>query len=87
MSRAIRITSPPTSLRRVHLDNVALVPGNLLSAKAQWQRLANHLPKRAILIVLPRGRSLQRDTLLKVAKLLAQEGHQIRVIPEDEIAR
>ena len=87
MRNTPRFGSPPRPLRRARLDNVALVPGNLLSIKTQWQELANRLPQRAILIVLPRSHSIQKDTLLKAAKLLAQDGHQIRVIPEDEIDR
>jgi hypothetical protein len=31
--------------------------------------------------------AVQKQTMLAVAKLLSREGHQVRVIPADEVAR
>lgn len=86
MSSRSGLTLPP-ALRRAKLDNLALVPGSMLPYIQQCQDAANRLPRNAVLIVLPADNTIQRETLLKVAKLLAQEGHQVRVVPETELAR
>ncbi len=87
MKNQYRFTTPPESLRRAKLDNLALVPGNLLPQKELWQKVANTLPEGGALIVLPTDNPGQKQILLAVAKLLAQEGHQVRVISADEVAR
>ena len=48
--------------------------------------MANRLPKEAILIVLPTNNAVQKRTLLTVAKPLAQDGHQVRVVSSEEVA-
>ena len=87
MRTRYRITAPPAPLRLARRDNLALVPGSLLPLIKQCQEVANQLPRNAVLIVLPADNAIQRETLLKVAKLLAKEGHQVRVVPEAELAR
>jgi hypothetical protein len=47
------VTTPHWGDAAVHLDNLALVPASLLPFKAQYQHLANTLPKGDILIILP----------------------------------
>ena len=49
----LRFRRPPAALRRAKLDNVALVPGNLLPLKAKYQEIANRLPEGELLIVVP----------------------------------
>jgi hypothetical protein len=87
VKRQYRFISPPAPLKRATLDNLAIVPGNLLPYKAAWQEVANRLPKESVLIVLPANNAVQKQTLLTVAKLLAQEGHQVRVVSSEEVAR
>ncbi|MBV9282508.1 MAG: hypothetical protein JOZ41_20715 [Chloroflexi bacterium] len=82
-----RFLRPPVPLRRATLDNLAIVPGNLLPHKAAWQEVANRLPNEAILIMLPTNNAIQKQTLLTVAKLLSKEGHQVRVVSSEEVAR
>jgi hypothetical protein len=55
MRNRYRFMRPPKAIRRaqVKLDNVALIPGNLLPFKSAYQKIANGLPKGGILIVLP----------------------------------
>ena len=55
MRNRYRFMRPPKAIRRaqVKLDNVALIPGNLLPFKSAYQEIANGLPKGGILIVLP----------------------------------
>jgi hypothetical protein len=68
------------------VNNVALVPGNLLPYKQQWQELANRLPYHAVLIVLPTTSPSGKRTLLSVAKLLSQAGRQVRVVSSGEVS-
>jgi hypothetical protein len=50
----MRLTQPPRRLRRARLENLALIPGNLLPFKEQYHQIANRLPHGEVLIVLPR---------------------------------
>jgi hypothetical protein len=76
-------TQPPTPkiLRRssVQLDNAALVPGNLLPYKSQYQQLANGLPKGDILIVLS-TEVQRRQAFEKTAAQLKNKGRRITTI-------
>jgi hypothetical protein len=56
----------------VQLDNVALVPGNLLPFKSEYQQIANGLPQGGILIVLPHELK-QRRAFEKTAVQLKQK--------------
>ena len=48
-------TSAPNDLRRRHirLDNIALLPGDMLPFMATWEKIAGNLPAGSSLIVLP----------------------------------
>jgi hypothetical protein len=80
-------STPPRRIRRAKMDNLALVPGNLLVYKATRQNMANRLPRRAILIVVPEGRSGQKDMMLRVAKDLAKAGYQVSIMLMSELRR
>jgi hypothetical protein len=84
----LRFTRPPRALRRrgVKLDNLALVSGSLLPAKARWQALANDLPPGAILICLPSEPSRQRRVLEIVARQLSIKGHRVRTVAAEQFA-
>lgn len=84
---SLRLSHPPRRLRQTRLDNLALVPGDLLLHRDAWQRAANRLPGKAILIVLPKANTVQKRIMLTVAKLLAAQGHQVRVVPADAVSR
>jgi hypothetical protein len=81
MSNRDRFSRLPRALRRaqVKLDNVALVPGNLLPYKNQYQEIANGLPKGDILIVLPQELSSRR-ACEKTAVQLKNKGHRIATV-------
>jgi hypothetical protein len=81
------IGPPPASLRKAKLDNLALLPGSELSRIARYQEMANELPDNGVLIVLPSKSPKQKRALLTVAKLLAQHGHQVRVISSERVTR
>ena len=76
--RNYQFTRPPRTIRRrsVKLDNVALVPGNLLPFKCAYQEIANGLPKGEILIVLPHELASRR-AFEKTAVQLKNKGHRI----------
>ena len=78
--KSYRITQPPRFVRRARLDNLALVPGNLLPFKNQWQAIANQLPKGEVLIVLPRKEGPSRKLLKDVATLLDQKGRRVTIV-------
>jgi hypothetical protein len=74
-----RLTHPPRAIRHAQLapyqngtglDNLALVPASLLPFKAQYQHLANDLPKGDILIILPSEDQKLRQAVETVAKQL-----------------
>lgn len=87
MRNEYRFTKPPRMLRRTRMDNLTLVPGSILPQIARCQELANQLPGGGFLIVLPVHNPKQKQALLVVAKLLSEEGHQVRVIPGVEVSR
>lgn len=78
--RSYRLSKPPRSARQstVHLDNVVLMPASLLPFKAEWQAVANNLPEREILIVLPCP-NRQRRIAYSVATCLKAAGRQVTV--------
>lgn len=88
--RPYRLTGPPSQLRRARLDNpstrrcgagLALLPANLLPFKAQWQRLANNLPRGGVLIILPEEDQRLRKPIEAVATHLKDEGYRVTTIP------
>jgi hypothetical protein len=85
--RPYRETFPPTALKRARLDNLALVPANLLPYKAQWQQLANELPKGDILIILPDADQKLRQAIETVAKQLKTAGQRVTTLPAHQVAQ
>lgn len=79
----MRTYRPSTSRRRAGL---ALFPASLLPYKEQWQQIANGLPDRAILIILPAGENPPRKTLETVASLLEAAGHRVTTMPANQFA-
>lgn len=85
ISTAPKMTSPPKALRKAKLDNIALVPGNLLPFKAKYQEIANRLPDGEMLIVVPPSEHPQRLLLERVASLLRAEGHSVTIVSADRV--
>lgn len=87
--RTYHLAEPPPVLHRstIQLDNVALVPGNLLPFKSQWQELVNQLPSGSVLICLPPNDGPQRRALKTVAELLAADGHHVTTLPAERFQR
>jgi len=87
VSRIRSFPRPPIGVAHRRANNLALMPGSTLPYKEAWQDMANELPIGSVLIVLPDGNTVQKMILLALAKLLASEGHQVRVVPEAEMNR
>jgi hypothetical protein len=75
-----RLGSPPKALRRAKLDNLALLPANLLPFKAEYQAIANQQAPGTTLVVLPAGDSLSRRTLERVATRMQAKGQRVRLL-------
>ena len=78
---------PPRRLRRpgVTLDNLAVVPANLLPHKAQYQAIANQLPQGEVLIVLPTADSPEKRILETAAAHFAAKGRHVTTIPATRV--
>ena len=77
----------PRAVRRpqVQLDNTALVPASLLPRKAEYQALANELPRGEVLLVLPPADSRERSTMKRVAQLFRAKGRHVTVMTEERL--
>ncbi len=71
---------------QVQLDNVALVPAHLLPRKAEYQALANELPRGDILLVLPPADSPELTTMQRVAETFRAKGRHVTVLTEERLA-
>ena len=80
------IGTPRRALRKARLDNLALVPGDLLPLKEQWQRLANDLPEGSVLICMPPPERPQRLVLERVASNLRAEGYHVTTLLAERIS-
>jgi len=85
--RTYRLTRPPAALRRTKLDNLVLVPANLLPYKDQWQEIANGLSHNGVLIILPPTGKPLHKTLETVATLLEAHGHPVTTLPAHQFAQ
>ena len=77
----------PRSLRRppVRLDNLTLVPASLLPRKADYEALADQLPRGEVLLVLPPADSPERITMQRVAQLFRAKGRHVTVLTEERV--
>ncbi len=77
----------PQALRRppVRLDNLTLVPASLLPRKADYEALANDLPRGEVLLVLPPIGSPERQTMQRVAQLFRAKGRHVTVLTEERL--
>jgi hypothetical protein len=77
----------PWALRRapVRLDNLTLVPASLLPRKADYQAIANDLPRGEVLLVLPPADSPERTTMQRVAQLFRAKGRHVTILTEERL--
>jgi hypothetical protein len=69
----------------VRLDNLTLVPASLLPRKADYEALADDLPRGEVLLVLPPAGSPERDTMQRVAQLFRAKGRHVTVLAEERL--
>lgn len=89
MTNRYRFTNPPKDLSRRHvrLDNIALLPGDLLPFRETWEKIAGNLPVGSSLIVLPPSRHPQRRLYETIANRLRSLGRPIRLITAEQVFR
>jgi hypothetical protein len=77
----------PRALRRpqVRLDNLTLVPASLLPRKADYEAIANDLPRGEVLLVLPPIDSPERTTMQRVAQLFRAKGRHVTILTEERL--
>src|SRR5437763_6136035 len=79
------LSGPPERVKKLMLDNIALVPASLLSLKGTYQPIANTLPRGSVLCVPQTQR--QQKILAQVASFLREKGHQVITLPIERITR
>ena len=79
-----RLSAPPSALRKAKLDNLALVPGNLLPFKERWQRLANQQPEGTTLIILPPTGPARR-ALETVGASMRARGQRVTTLSHEQL--
>ena len=89
MRNRYHLTSPPNALHRRHvrLDNIALLPGDMLPFMATWEKIAGNLPAGSSLIVLPPVQHPQRGIYEAVARRMQSLGKSVRVISAEQVRR
>ncbi|MGE0545000.1 MAG: hypothetical protein AB7R89_33000 [Dehalococcoidia bacterium] len=77
----------PWALRRpqLQLDNLTLVPASLLPRKADYEAIADRLPRGEVLLVLPPADSPERTTMQRVAQLFRAKGRHVTVLTEERL--
>jgi hypothetical protein len=77
----------PRALRRpqVKLDNLTLVPASLLPRKADYEAIANDLPRGEVLLVLPSAGSPERRTMQRVAQLFRAKDRHVTILTEERL--
>ena len=80
-----RWTNPPKALLKVRLDNIAIVPASMLPWKATWQKTANKLPKRGVLLCHSRKNTRQRKLLERVEEVFKRLGYAVLNLPLEQV--
>jgi hypothetical protein len=70
---------------QVKLDNLTLVPASLLPRKADYEAIAEQLPRGEVLLVLPPADSPERMTMQRVAQLFRAKGRRVTVLTEERL--
>ncbi len=78
-----RFSEPQERLKKARLDNIALVPANLLPLKGTYQPLANRLPTGSVLVIP--GNAGQQEIMEKVRSFFREHGRSIISVPIEKI--
>ena len=85
MKRQYRFAGPPHILRNANLDNIMLVPASALPFKAEYQKIANSLPKGSVLICHSLRNKGQQKLLETVGTLFQQRGHSVKMLSTERM--
>ena len=85
MKRQYRFTGPPHALRNAKLDNIMLVPASALPFKAEYQKIANSLPKGSVLICHSVRNTVQQKLLERIGALFQQRGHKVKLLSTERM--
>ncbi len=66
---------------QVHVHSLTLVPASLLPFKNRWQPIADALPRRDALIIVPSRGELTRRCLARVVAQLRADGRCVTILP------
>ncbi len=81
MTLPYHIGKPPRAIRKVKLDNIALVPASLLYRKGKYQTIANNLPRQGVLLCEAHKKERISHILERVADFFRQKGHVVKTLP------
>lgn len=81
MRNHYRFSNPPKALIRANLDNIALVPASILFQKGKYQRVANNLHGRGVLICKTEKKERIASILENVAQYFKENGHIVKMLP------
>jgi hypothetical protein len=80
MIKQYRFINPPQALRNAARDNIILVPASALPFKAQYQKIANSLPKGSVLLCHSVESTGQQKLLETVGILFQKRGHRVTML-------
>jgi hypothetical protein len=80
-----KLTSPSKALLKAKLDNIVIVPASMLPLKTTWQKTANKLPKRGVLLCHSQQNTRQRKLLERVEETFRQHGHAVMNLPVEQV--
>ena len=80
-----KLTRLPQALLKAKLDNIAIVPASMLPLKTTWQRAANKLPRRGVLLCHSRKNTRQRKLLERVEEVFKRLGYAVVNLPLEQV--
>ena len=80
-----RFTRPPKALLNAKLGNIAIVPASMLPFKTTWQKTANKMPKRGVLLCHSRKNTKQKKLLERVEEIFKRLGYAVMNLPIEQV--
>ena len=68
------------SRNRIKSDNICLIPASQLPFKEEWTRIAQGLPAREVVLVLPEGGTPLKQAVRAILPQLRAKGRHITAI-------
>jgi hypothetical protein len=80
-----KLTKSPKALLKAKLDNIAIVPASMLPFKTTWQKAANKLPRRGVLLCHSRKNTRQRKLLERVEEVFKRLGYAVANLSVEQV--